>query len=478
MTRRLLISYLGLALVIVAALVVPLGITYATSQQRDLVSRVERDAFTMASIGHDSFPRPTAAEQRRLWATAVRYQAETGGRVILVDERARLIADSEAPPARQRDFSDDPEVSQALTGMVASGERKGADGEDEIRVAVPVSGGGATLGAVRIGVPDSELDKVVREFWLILGLIAAVMMAAVAVLGLVLARSVGRPLKRLRAVAAAIGGGDLSSRTVSIEGPTEVRALAASFDGMADQVENMVETQRGFAADASHQLRTPLAAILLRLDNALHDLNGSPARKDVAAAFAEAERLNRMVTGLLVLSRTEQSTRDPVVVDVMDVIGDRIGVHGELARQERIVLRGDCGPLSAYAQPGALEQILDNLVENAIKASPPESEVVVRGALIDGSAEIHVVDSGPGMSEDERSRAFERFWSSRESRAGGTGLGLAIVRRLTVACGGTIELRDAPGGGLDAVVRLTPAAGAPAELAAETEPAVAVTSPP
>lgn len=111
-------------------------------------------------------------------------------------------------------------------------------------------------------------------------------------------------------------------------------------------------------------------------------------------------------------------------------------------------------PLAVLATPGHLEQVLDNLIANALEASPPGGTITVEGRRAGAAAELRVVDQGPGMSDEQRARAFDRFWREPSTRSSGSGLGLAIVRRLVTADGGTIELRPAPGHGLDAVVRL------------------------
>jgi signal transduction histidine kinase len=462
LTRRLVGTYLVLAAILLVAFVVPLGLTFAESERSDLSARVERDAFTLASLARDSVAAPTPELRRELWTIARRYQRDTGGRVVLVDARGRLIADSDEPqgPGAPRSFASRPEVAQALAGEVATGERFSSTlGENLTVVAVPVASGGQVLGAVRITFPTDELDADTSRYWLLLAAATLVGIAAVGAIGFVLARTVTRPLQRLRQSAVALGRGELSTRVGEAPGPRELQDLAESFDAMAGRLERLVASQRDFAADASHQLRTPLAALRLRLENLREDA-GPGERRDVDAALLEVERLSGIIDGLLILARAESPEPPLTRVAVAEVVADRAAAHEALAARRGVTLAASAEPASATAVPGAVDQMLDNLIDNAVKVSPRGERVTVTAARTAAGVEIHVVDRGPGMGEEERRHAFDRFWRSGATGRGGSGLGLAIVRRLAEACGGTAELRPADGGGLDAVVVLPSAPSA------------------
>ena len=471
MTRRLVGTYLVLAAILLLALVIPLGLTFADNQHGDLSARVERDAFTLASLGRDSVADPTPQQRQDLWTIARRYQLDTGGRVVLVDAQGRLMADSDEPegPGAQRSFASRPEIQEALAGDIASGERFSSTlGENLLAVAVPVASSGRVLGAVRITYPTDELDSDIRRYWLLLAGVTLVGMAAVGAIGFVLARTMTGPLQHLRQSAAAIGRGELSTRVGEGPGPREVRDLAGSFDTMAGRLETLVASQREFAADASHQLRTPLAALRLRLEN-LREGVAEASHRDVDASLVEVERLSGIIDGLLVLARAESPEPTLAAVAVAEVVSDRVAAHEVLAAQQGVTLTGRSDRVSAIAVLGAVDQMLDNLIDNAVKASPRGSEVTVRGARVGAVVEIHVVDQGPGLSDEERRNAFERFWRSGATGRAGSGLGLAIVHRLAQASGGTAELRAAGAGGVDAVITL-PSAPAGAEDGRDTGP--------
>ena len=184
------------------------------------------------------------------------------------------------------------------------------------------------------------------------------------------------------------------------------------------------------------------------LENLEHDL-GTDGQRELGAALAEVERLSRLVTGLLVLARADEGSGSPEEVDLTDIVRSRVDAWVPYAEELHIVLvaRVD-GAAPARATRERLDQVLDNLIENALEHSPTGATVTVSAS----GSELHVVDEGPGLSDAERERAFDRFW--RERPGDGSGLGLAIVRRLVEADGVRVTLRPATGGGIDAVVIL------------------------
>jgi signal transduction histidine kinase len=166
----------------------------------------------------------------------------------------------------------------------------------------------------------------------------------------------------------------------------------------------------------------------------------------------------RLVDGLLILARAEAAPTRREVVDLAAVVADRRAAWAPLAAEQDVELTfqpGSAAPV--WAVPSALEQVLDNLLANALRFTPPGSQVELAVRQAGGWVELHVTDQGPGMPAEQRQRAFDRFWRAPSADREGTGLGLAIVRQLLEASGGTAELRPNPDGGLDAVARLRPA---------------------
>lgn len=443
MTRRLLLTYLGLALLILAVLEVPLGIVNRRNERNDLVTKVERDASFLASFAEDALENKT--QPRALGIAALAYSKNTGGRVVIVNLKGVSVIDTNPPTGGPRTFATRPEIIAALRGKVATGTRYSKTlHQDLLYVAVPASSGARVTGAVRITYSTAQVDARISRYWLMLLAIGGIVLAAAALVGLRFARWVSAPLGRLENVAAAAGAGDLGVRAGG-EGPPEVRSLAATFNHMIGELEQLVRSQEEFVADASHQLRTPLTALRLRLENIGAEATES-GRADLERALEEVERLSRLVNGLLALARAEVSP--PERVDLAALVAKRTEAWSALTDERRVHLALDVRG-TALVGPDRFGQALENLLANALAVSPAGSTITISGS----GGELHVLDHGPGMKAEWRERAFDRFW--RGSKSGvGSGLGLAIVKRLVEIDGGTVELREAPGGGLDAAIHL------------------------
>ena len=453
MTRRLLISYLSLAVVVLAMLEVPLGFINARGERAQLTAKVERDAVTIASLAESTVEGEIATSNLpALKALGARYASDTGARVVITNrEGVALVDPSPAGPGR-RSFATRPEFQAALRGDYATGIRHSKTlGYDLLYVAVPIASGGVVHGAVRITYPTSELDRRVRNYWLALAGIAAIVLAVATLIGLRFARWIRRPLEGLELAAADAGAGDLSARAPVPDAPPEIRELTLEFNDMVARVEGLISAQQEFVADASHELRTPLTALRLRLEN-LERHVGDGGRGSLDAAENEVARLSALVDELLALARADAGTAPAGTVDLATISRDRLdalqpgaaGVLLELVAVE---------PVTARAGADRVAQVIDNLVSNALHHAPGSTRVVVSVGRSGGFAELHVTDDGPGMTAEQKERAFDRFWRAG-SGTSGSGLGLAITRRLVEVDGGTVELRDGPEGGLEVVVRL------------------------
>lgn len=454
MTRRLLLSYLTITAMVLALLVVPLGLTFSSRERDQLIIDLERDATVIAGLSEDALEKGTGLDE--LQSVADRYAGLTDARIVIVDADGIEVADSDPPTDAARDFSTRPEFQTALDGDRAEGGRYSETlGTGLILVAVPVASGGTVHGAVRVTYTTSELDSRVNANWVRLAVLSATVLAVVAGVGVLLARGVTRPVRRLNAATQALAAGDLDARVPAESGPPELKALGQSFNVMADRLQGLLVAQRSFVADASHQLRTPLTALRLRLENLVSSLDDD-ARPDLDAAIEETTRLSRMVEGLLLLARQEGSRGLCQPCDARSLIMDRVSHWLPLAEERRVTLRVEDADtaVEVLALPDALSQILDNLIDNALGVAPPGSPVNIACEPRGDVVEIHVLDEGPGLSADERQRAFDRFWRGPGAEPGGSGLGLSIVRQLAELCGGSVELRSPAAGGIDAVVAL------------------------
>lgn len=482
MTRRLLVGYLSVTAFMLVILEVPLGATFARFERSNLIAAVRRDALTIAVHVVEPLAAGRVGEVQQV---VDQYEQSTGGRAVVVDGGGVLLADSEPLGAwmEPRDFATRPEIAGSLAGRQVHGFRHSETlDQDLLYVAVPVSSGGVLRGAVRITYPASVMQRRIVRTWTVLVGVGLVVLGFVTVLSLRLARAVTEPVRQLERAASRLGEGDLRARAPVPDGPSELRVLTQEFNDTAAKVERLMDAQRAFVADASHQLRTPLAALRLRLE-VLEGEVPDGAREDVAGALKEVHRLSRLVNGLLELARAEHRGSAPAAVDVAAVVRERRDAWTPLVEERGVVLvESVAGECVASVTPGSLEQVLDNLIANAVDVSPAGGTVTlsVGACEVDEAdwVEVHVVDEGPGMPPERRAAVFDRFSGGADAggRIGGFGIGLAIVRQLVVADGGAVELLEAPGGGVDACVRLRPAGLADARRrrrSAGSEPAEA-----
>ena len=460
MIRRLLVTYLAITTFGLALLAIPLGLTFAHREKDRLLFDVERDTDTMAALVED----PLEAGAAIPTGDILRYTKDTGGRVIVVNAKGVALVDTDQS-ARHLDYSTRPEIQNALLGKRVTGTRHSDElGRTLVYAAVPVTAHADIVGAVRITYGTGTLDARVRRMWAQLALLCLGVLFAVAVVGFVLARSITRPIRRLQLATDQFAGGDLSARVDDAGGPPELRQLASTFNRMASRLTLLIDAQQRFVADASHQLRTPLTALRLRLENLASHVDDRD-RSALDAASAEVTRMSRLIDGLLLLARDDASGNESVVVDVSEVARDRVDMWHDVVAEKNVALVAQLPARApARAITGAVEQLVDNLVDNALAVSPSGSRIVVRVESSAAGVVLHVIDQGPGLGAEALERAFDRFWRGPDSAPTGSGLGLAIVRRLAEASRGTARLEPGPGGGLDAIVVL------PAALESRSDP--------
>jgi signal transduction histidine kinase len=456
MTRRLVLSYLAVALFVLLVLEVPLGITYARSELDRLTTAVERDAQVIGSLVEDQLQFGAGEVDPRLDG----YPRRTGSRVLIVDRDGRTVYDSQDPgdpAALDRDYGTRPEIVDALAGSRSSGTRPSETlGHDLLYVAVPVASGGVVHGAVRITYPTTALAARIVRNWLMLGAIAVVVLLATALVGAAVARWVTRPTRALERGVARFADGDLEVQVPTDRGPPEVRELSAGFNEMATRLAQLIRAQRSFVSDASHQLRSPLTALRLELEELEADADDELAA-GIARAIGETHRLTRLVTDLLALATAEADRPQPTIQDATALLRARAEAWTPLAQDHHVDLQLGTPPKPAWVRvvPGHLEQIVDNLIDNALEAAPAGSSVHLSARTAANHVEIHVEDEGAGLDASVRQRAFDRFWRGPDARPGaGTGLGLAIARQLALLSGGNVELRPRHPHGTDATIIL------------------------
>ncbi|MFF7981224.1 sensor histidine kinase [Streptomyces sp. NPDC007901] len=459
MTRRLLLSHLSLILLVLLALEVPFGVFYARSELARFSRTAEQGAMTLAEVCEDKMEHGLTTDLPDL---ALAYGRRTGGTVLVADRRGVVLTDTAAHAVVGEDLSAEPDISTALHDRPTVGTRRAPPADGELLfVTVPGGSNPAVACVVRTVYALGPLKARVRTTWVVLAAVGLGVLAAASLIGFALARSITRPVQALERATAQLAEGRITDPPATDHGPPELRRLAASFTRTATRLQHLLQAQQAFASDVSHQLKTPLTSLRLRLENFEPHL--APCSQDsLDKALGELERLSRMVQGLLALARLENAEIRAETADLNAVVADRVDIWTAFADEQQvdiIVSGGTSVPVLAV--PGALEQIIDNLLSNALRVSAPGTSVTLavvttpaQGTRTPSMAELHVIDQGPGMTETERHRAFDRFWRAPHADHDGTGLGLPLVRHLTRAGGGEVTLEAAPGGGLDAVVRL------------------------
>ena len=430
-------------------------VQYLRSVETDrITTALERDSFAIAGRAEETLETSSPEGNEYIQSAITKYSVESGARVVVLDINGVAIADSESLDSIGTSFLSRPEVAEALAGTVSVGRRFSTTANQELLyVAVPIINGPQTLGAVRLTFPASVVDDAVNQRLRGIIYVAGITLLVSALVALLLALGITRRLSNLKNVTEEFSNGNYKVRAEVTGGAPEIRSLAQSFNTMADQLDKLISQQKAFAGDASHQLRTPLTALQIRLERAVEMLQEDPsgAAERIEAAMVETDRLQRLVEGLLLLSRSEnidKISRD--INDAAEIARERFENWEALAGEQGVALVLDV-PQKALilAIPGALEQVIDNYIDNALGIVSPNSTIKLQITVDSDFTKISIIDEGPGIPEADIAKAFNRFWRAK-SDTHGSGLGLAIVDRLATASGGRAELVNLNPNGLSA----------------------------
>ncbi|GAB2715952.1 ATP-binding protein [Streptomyces bullii] len=453
MRRKLLLTYLTLTAVILLMLEVPLALSYSLNAYHQLATTRARETRELAVDARAVLARgasPTAFEQRLR-----RYESSHRTTVVLVDPDGRVAAASR---------TDVDVAAGALHSSLAKALRGESTGPSQhvghslrpgnVILAEPVQQGDEVIGALGSVASGAAVQRDVNQHTLLLIAAAALALTAVGVASVPLSRWLLRPIRQFDDTVHAIIDGAYDVR-VRCGGPPEMHGLAVGFNRMADHLVTLLETQRAFVADASHQMRNPLTALRLRVET-LEPGVRPEARKQLQQAVAEIERLSTLLDQLLRLARAEGRDQSVAPVNVGEVISTRVAAWEQAAARKDVTLLapGTEGTVSACV-PGHLEQILDVLIDNALHVSDTGTSITIRHVVAGAYARIQVIDEGPGLSAEDCRRALDRFWrGSNSAKREGSGLGLAIADTLAKANGGSLRLLPASPRGIEARVEM------------------------
>jgi two-component system, OmpR family, sensor histidine kinase MprB len=315
----------------------------------------------------------------------------------------------------------------------------------------PLTGGS---GAVQVARPLTEVDHALRNILLVLAIVAAAGIALAAALGAVVARAALAPVRRFTTRTERIATSPEPVERIAATGDDELARLAHSFNATLDALERSVEAQRHLVADASHELRTPLASLRANVQM-IEDSERLPQEERAALRddiLAELDELTALVGDVVELARGSQPGRTLDDVRV-DRIAEALVERARARRGADVDFRVDLEPTVVRGEPYRVDRAISNLLDNAIKWSPPGGVVDV--TLRDGTLTIR--DRGPGFAPADLPHVFERFYRTGDARGKpGSGLGLAIVRQAAEAHGGRVDATNAPGGGALMRIRLSP----------------------
>ncbi len=449
MRSRLLPLLLVLMIAVLVALGFPLAVSLAVSQQQKLIIDRIDDTARFAAIAQyvttGSDPEGTVVtgqseRQSTLRAELTRYESLYGIRVGVFYRDGKAMASAPLhwyTPAR---ITADQEFQEALAGRRSHNpDQVWPWQRNRVTVASPIVRDGDVVAVVLTDSPTGAMRSRILAGWVTIavGELAATVvgtLAAFRLTGWVL-----RPVKVLDRATHDIATGRLASRVAEAGGPPELRRLARSFNEMADNVELVLEQQRAFVADASHQLRNPLSALLLRID--LLGLELPEGSAEMASVREEGKRLATVVDDLLGLALAEHTIADAQLTDVAALATERAAAWRPAAERAGVTLtREGAAAVTGWADPIALSSALDAVVDNAVKFTPRGGRVGLEVAAHGERVTVTVADAGPGVTDEELTRIGDRFWrSSRHQNVDGSGLGLSIARVLLAQGGGTIS---------------------------------------
>ena len=403
------------------------NVAHLASTQRD---RAAAEVTALLDTAYRSAGGWAGADLRPM--TAFSAQADVGVKVL--DPNGSVVQEVAAPAAPR---SSPPVVVQRPITE---------DGNPVGTVIIEFPAGGSRAG-------DSHLRS---SLFTTVGWSAALAAAAALIVGVLMARGVVRPLRRLASAVGSLKLGERSPRVGPHAGPGELGELGHAFDAMADSLEKEDRLRRALVADVAHELRTPVAVMQAETE-ALTDGITEPTHEALASLHEEAVRLGRLVEDLQTLAAAQAAglelTGRPL--DLGRVAADAARSLASRFRAGQIHLDQDLAPTPAIGDPHRLHQVAVNLLTNAIKVCPPGGTVGVRTYTDQAEAVLEVTDTGPGVPEDEQEAIWQRFHQGRAGKAGpGSGIGLAVVKELVAAHGGTVSLESPAGQGAKFTVRL------------------------
>ena len=434
--------------------------TYPLLVSEDLVFRSKHTALQASASAINA----AVAELEELTEENVAQAMETVeidgvSRAVITDEHGLALYDTRDIGSAEGYYVFYTELVQALRGnsAVYSVYEEGAFRSS---AAQPVLYRNQIIGAVYVYDYDTQQASLLKDLQNNLMRISVGIAVLVVGVSLIFSRSLTRRLDSLVTAIRGVREGAYNQRAV-LSGHDEYTQIAGEFNALVDRLQRTENARRRFVSDASHELKTPLAAIRLLTDSILQNdnIDGGTVREFVSDIGQEAERLRCITEDLLRLTRLDSGVIEaPERVELAPVLGRVVKMLGPVAGEKSVTISTACPEGAAVAAtPGEVHQILYNLVENAVKYNRKGGYVRVTAAMGEETTTITVEDNGIGIPAEDLPRIFERFYrvdKARSRAAGGTGLGLSIVSDTVSRRGGVIHAEGAEGGGARFVVTL------------------------
>ncbi|CDG81513.1 sensor histidine kinase [Janthinobacterium agaricidamnosum] len=456
--KRLALAHLAaiVAVVAFAALAAYWGLSRAVHSQLDaaLLALGETEMAMLPAAGR----QPVSVHELPA-GVAPPSLARLDRLVQIIDGDGRVLARSRNLEAAQLP------ATPALLARLAAGETVFQTltkfGDEPLRmVSLPMHVGGNHM-AVQVAGSLDDVNHVLSSATMLFGAMALALLVAVGMAGEMLTRRVFLAIAEVVSQAHLIGESSLGQRLPHPGTQDEIGSLVDTLNDMLERLEQGFDAQRRFTADASHELRSPLSRLRTEIEITLRRPRDSAEYVGaLGSCLDEVQRLTLLVEELLMLTRLDVGQeRGGAEVMLLNPLAEEAARRLDMvagARGIRLVC-SDSPPVSARVAPGPVGLVLANLLDNAVKFSPPDSEVFVSLCTDGVDALINVADAGPGIGVDELPHLFERFYRGAKARAGaapGFGLGLALSQSIVHAYGGRIEASNRPGGGALFTIRL------------------------
>lgn len=463
MRRRLSLVFLSLVAGVLLSIGIPLGVSYAETTSQEMYIDRSADADRFAQLATPAMAR---GELNSVRTELDSYEQLYGSRVQIYGSNGELLLTSGEPRDRA---TEDVEPGSGRTEVAAALAGRGSDLGDTVlpwrtaalTVASPVLNGRSVIGAVAITAPTDRARSAIVLRWSILAAAGVGSLLVAAVLIGPLSAWILRPIRRLDEAVHTVTEGDLSVRIAEDSGPPELRRLTAGFNAMAAAVSTSLAKQRALVADASHQLRNPLSTLRLRVEDLTDALNEED-RERGDRALEETDRLTQILDDTLAFARADDDLSTPIAADLREIVRDRVSAAMPLAGTAGVELSWAAErPSWVLAPSGAIEQVVDELLHNAIRFSPGAAVRVEVTQAVSAEVRLVVADEGPGMDDAQLASATQRFWRGADQQnVEGSGLGLSIVDVIVTRCAGMLTLHRRDPHGLLAEVILPALVGA------------------